>query len=157
MKLLSLAVLLLAAHASGAEPLTPVDKDGYRKLIQAHKGKVVVVNFWATWCLPCREELPQLAQMQRRLGAKGMQLVVISVDEPEEAQDARLLLEKLKVPPPAYLRRAKSADEFINFIDPRWSGAVPAVFLYDRAGRKTRSFIGESDMKALEAAITRLF
>jgi hypothetical protein len=55
-----------------------------------------------------------------------------------------------------YLKQADDDDHFINAIDPKWSGALPALFLYDKSGHKVRSFIGETDMAALERAIQKL-
>lgn len=152
----ALLVLLAIAAGLAAQPrLVPLDVAGYRKLLAAHKGKIVVVDFWATWCAPCLEELPQLVQLQRRLGGK-FQLVTISADEPEQEADAVKLLAKFGVPPPAYIKRSGDDDAFIRSVDPAWSGALPALFVYDRQGRKVLSFIGEAEISAVEAAIRKL-
>jgi hypothetical protein len=55
-----------------------------------------------------------------------------------------------------YLKKSRDDNAFINGIDPKWSGALPASFLYDRQGRKVRSFFGEVEMAELEAAILKL-
>jgi hypothetical protein len=65
-------------------------------------------------------------------------------------------LNKTKVPEPRYLRSTANEDAFINAIDGKWSGALPATFVYDRTGKKVRSFFGEVDLKVLEATITKL-
>jgi hypothetical protein len=57
---------------------------------------------------------------------------------------------------PRYIRRAVDDDQFINAIDPKWSGALPALFLFDRSGRQLKSFIGETDITLLEAALRKL-
>ena len=80
----------------------------------------------------------------------------ISSDEPEQAADAIKVLQKAGVTGVTYRKQAQNDDHFINAIDPNWGGAIPALFLYDRSGRKVRSFIGETDLSALEAAIRRL-
>jgi thiol-disulfide isomerase/thioredoxin len=143
------ALLLLAT-------LTPIDETGFQKLVAAHKGKVVLYNFWATWCEPCRAEMPQLIKLQAKLKARGFELVTISADEPEQELDAEKVLKQFGSPSPAYRKQAKKDEQFINAIDPQWSGALPALFLYDRAGRKVRSFIGETEMATVEAAIQKL-
>ena len=61
-----------------------------------------------------------------------------------------------RVEGPVYRKQADDDDHFINAIDPKWSGALPALFLYDRNGHKVRSFVGETDMAALERAIHKL-
>jgi thiol-disulfide isomerase/thioredoxin len=134
----------------------PLDETGFQKLVQSRRGKVVLYDFWATWCEPCRAELPQLVKLEARLRARGFELVTISADEPEAATDAEKLLRRLAVPGLTYRRQAKSDDQFINAIDATWSGALPAGFLYDRSGRRVRSFIGETDIKDFEAAIAKV-
>ena len=136
--------------------LSPVDEAGFQKLIAAHQGKVILYDFWATWCEPCRAELPQLIRLQAKLKARGFELVTISADEPEQAADAEKLLKKSGAPLPAFRKQARNDEQFINAIDPKWSGALPALFLYDRKGRKVTSFIGEADMGAIESAIQKL-
>ncbi len=137
-------------------PLIPVDEAGFQKLVAAHKGKVVVYDFWATWCAPCRVELPLLVKLEAKLRSQGVEVITISADEPEQKSAAEKFIQKFGVQGPAYLRQAASDDHFINAIDPKWSGALPALFLYDKSGHKARSFIGETDMSALEAAIHKL-
>ncbi len=136
--------------------LTPVDEPGFQKLMAAHKGKVVLYDFWATWCEPCRAELPQLVRLQAKLKARGFELVTISADEPEQAGDAEKVLKKSGAPLPAFRKQALKDDQFINAIDPKWSGALPALFLYDRSGHKVTSFIGETDIGVIESAIQKL-
>jgi thiol-disulfide isomerase/thioredoxin len=148
-----LALPLLVFAAAG---LTPVDEAAYPKAVAANKGEVVLVSFWATWCEPCRKEIPQLVALEKALSAKGFTLVTISADEPEDAQRAERFLDQHRVAAPRYIRRAKSEDAFINAIDRKWSGALPALFLYNRQGVKVQSFFGETDLKKVEAEIRKL-
>jgi thiol-disulfide isomerase/thioredoxin len=151
------AIALLACFPLFATgPLIPVDEAGFQKLVASHKGKVVVYDFWATWCAPCRVELPLLVKLEAKLRSQGVEVITISADEPEQKAAAEKFIQKFGVQGPAYLRQAASDDHFINAIDPKWSGALPALFLYDKSGHKARSFIGETDMAALEAAIHKL-
>ena len=125
-------------------------------MIAAHKGKVILYDFWATWCEPCRAELPKLIRLQAKLKERGFELITISADEPEQAAAAEKLLKKSGAPLPGFRKQAMNDDRFINAIDPKWSGALPALFLYDRNGRKVTSFIGETDIGAIESAIRKL-
>jgi thiol-disulfide isomerase/thioredoxin len=119
--------LFLAVGLALPAGFTSINEPGYPKMIAAQKGKVILVNFWATYCVPCR--------------AEGR---------------AQAFLDATKVTGARYLRKANNDDAFINSIDPKWSGALPASFLYDRAGKKVKSLIGEADLKALEAQIQKL-
>ena len=140
----------------GTGPLMPINEVGFQKLIGSHKGKVVLYDFWATWCAPCRAELPQLVKLEAKLRSQGVEVITISADEPEQKAAAEKFIAQFGVHGPAYLKQADNDDHFINAIDAKWSGALPALFLYDKTGRKVRSFIGETDMAALEAAIHKL-
>jgi hypothetical protein len=94
--------------------------------------------------------------MHEKLKARGFAFVTISADEPEQEADAAKFLAAGKVAAPHYIKRAKDDEKFINLVEPKWSGALPASFLYDRTGKKVKTFIGEADLKALEAAIQKL-
>ncbi len=151
-----LFLLALGALVQAQSKLTAVDETGYPKLVSGYKGKVLMVDFWATWCKPCRAEMPELAKLSKRLAARGFALVTVSADEVEQEAAAANVLKNDGVTGPAYLKQPKDDDTFINAIDPKWGGALPAIFLYDRSGKKVRSFIGETPVKELEAAIEKL-
>jgi len=146
------AILLLSI----AVTLTPVDQAGYQKMLAAHKGKVVLVDFWATWCKPCRAEMPELVKLDQKLRAKGFELVTISADEPDAQPAALKVLKENNVEGVTYWKKAADDDKFTDAIDPKWGGALPGLFLYDRSGKKVRSFIGETPVKDLEAAIQKI-
>jgi hypothetical protein len=100
--------------------------------------------------------MPALVALQQKLGAKGFHFVTVSADEIEQEKDAAAFLDKTKVAAPVYVKRAKDDDAFINALDPKWSGALPASFLYDRHGKKVKSYFGEVNLKQLEADILKL-
>lgn len=145
------------ATLGAQQRLDPVDEAAYPKMVAAHKGKVLLVDFWATWCAPCRAEMPELVKLEQKLRARGFELVTVSADEPEQEAAAAKVLKADGVAGTAYLKKAADDDKFIGAIDAKWGGALPALFLYDRSGRKVRSFIGETSMKDLEAAVEKLF
>jgi thiol-disulfide isomerase/thioredoxin len=152
---LVLTLCLTGAYAFAAE-MKPVDEAGYTKLVAASKGNVVLVGFWATYCVPCRKEMPQLVALDAKLRVRGFRFVTISADEPEQQGAAGMFLDKIKVPSPTYIRKAKDDDKFTALVDQKWDGALPALFLYDRQGRRVRSFFGEADLNVVSAAIEKL-
>jgi len=145
-----------AITLAAQQKLAPVDESTYPKVVAGHKGKIVLVDFWATWCEPCRAELPQLVKLEQRLHARGFDLVTVSADEPEQESAALKVLKADGVSGPVFIKRTNDDDKFIGTIDAKWGGALPALFLYDRTGRKVRSFFGETPMKDLESAIEKL-
>lgn len=150
--------LLAALPAWGFQPdkLIPVDEAAYAKLVASQKGKVLLVNFWATWCQPCRKEMPLLAKMAARLQGRGLVLATISADEPEDEATAREFVRQAGIKGPSYLKQVKNDDKFIASLDPKWSGALPALALYDRTGKKVRVIIGEADLAKVEADLLKL-
>lgn len=125
-------------------------------MIAANKGKVVVVNFWATYCAPCRAEMPRLLAFSKQYESKGVKLVVISADEASDSAKASEFLTSAKVPSPWLIKSAADDDKFIGAIDAKWSGALPATFVYDRNGKRVKSIFGEVSAPALEAEVKKL-
>ena len=114
------------------------------------------MDFWATWCAACREEMPKLLALRATYSAQDFAMVTISCDEPEQERGAEAFLEKQSAPLPRYIKRARDDDAFINSIDPKWSGALPALFLFGRSGQIAAKFIGESSTASIEAAVKKV-
>lgn len=151
----ALGALPLAALEAAPNGLSPLDEQTFRQMVAAHRGKVLLVDFWATWCAACREEMPKLLALQNTYARQEFAVVTISCDEPEQELGAEAFLKKQSAPLPRYIKRAKDDDAFIDFVDPKWSGALPALFLYDRSGQLAAKFIGESSTASIDAAIKK--
>jgi thiol-disulfide isomerase/thioredoxin len=149
-----LTILLLGVQLLSAQTgLRPLDSDTYLNIVSSHRDRVLLVNFWATWCGPCVTGIPALLQLARKYKPEGFALMLVSADEPEDEQRAIDFLVKNRVPWPHYVKRAKDDDVFIRTIDRDWSGELPALILYDRKGKKVRFFSGETPISELEKAV----
>jgi thiol-disulfide isomerase/thioredoxin len=148
-------MLLAAAVLPGQSKLTPLNETSYPKTIAAHKGKILLVDFWATWCVPCRKEMPELIKLSERLRGK-LDFITVSADEPDKEPAAYKVLMENSVAAPFYMKKASDDDKFYNSVDTNWSGEIPAMFIYDRAGKRVKSFLGETPVKDIEAAIQKL-
>lgn len=154
-----LVALLLSVSAGQGAALTellPYDEAVHKKLIGESRGKVLLIDFWATWCAPCREEMPLLVALEKKYRAKGLRLVTVSADEEDDRAAALKFLQQHGVGGPAYLKKVADDDRFITSVDKTWSGVLPALFLFDRQGKLVRRFDGETDIRTIEKAIQPL-
>jgi thiol-disulfide isomerase/thioredoxin len=150
------ASFFLACLLPAQSKLPPLNEASFPKMVATHKGKIVLVDFWATWCVPCRAEMPQLVKLSEKLKARGLDFVTVSADEPDKEPAAFQVLQQNAVAAPFYIKKAADDDKFYNLVDPKWSGEMPAMFIYDRSGKRVRSFLGETPVKDIEAAINKL-
>ncbi|HOM98885.1 MAG TPA: TlpA disulfide reductase family protein [Acidobacteriota bacterium] len=136
--------------------LHPVDEVTLPKIIAEQRGRVVVVNFWATWCGPCREEFPELVDLGRKYMDRGVVLITVSMDEPQDEEAAEAFLEAQGVDDFAYIRAFLDFERFVNAVDPEWIGVLPATFVFDREGRLRFRHYGEAGRTELETEIQEL-
>jgi thiol-disulfide isomerase/thioredoxin len=112
----------------------------------------VLVNVWATWCLPCREELPELLRLRREYASRGLRLILVSGDFPSERSQVERFLEELGIDFATYLKDG-SDMEFINTLHASWSGALPATFLFDAGGTLRKFWEGRASYATLERGV----
>ena len=153
---------LAAAEAGGLklskgsfEPVSQTvftDPDGGEHTLGDYAGQAVLVNFWATWCAPCREEMPALNALQKELGGDDFQVVTIaSGRNPQPAIDKFFTEAEIDSLPVLLDPRQKLAREFGVV-------AMPATILIDREGREVARMMGPADWAsdAAKAAVTQL-
>jgi thiol-disulfide isomerase/thioredoxin len=156
---LAAALALVAgcgARASQRGPqLTAATADRVIAAVREPGADAVLVNVWATWCIPCREEFPDLVRIQREYRDRRFRMVLVSADFDDTVPQARAFLARHGVDFPSY---QKTGDDmvFINTLDSLWSGALPATFLYDGAGRKVRSWEGRQSYETLSREVRDL-
>lgn len=138
--------------ASGAPDLVSSSAEDLLREVRRPGARAVVVNVWATWCAPCREEMPDVLRVYRELRERGVRLLLVSADFPEAREEARAFLSRAGVDFPTYL---KSGDDraFIDGLDPSWSGALPATFVYDATGKLRHSRVGKSTYAELRERV----
>jgi thiol-disulfide isomerase/thioredoxin len=115
------------------------DADGQERTLTDWRGKVVLLNLWATWCLPCRKEMPALDRLQSTLGSDQFQVVAISVDR-TGLPGAKKFLEETKTP-----NLAVYADPTARLASTLRAAGLPATLLIDKEGREIGRLLGPAE------------
>jgi cytochrome c biogenesis protein CcmG/thiol:disulfide interchange protein DsbE len=156
------ALLAVGAAPSGQRavtksrpPILVANLKQVQDAIRKPGARAVLVNMWATFCEPCREEMPALLRVFRAREARGLRLVLVSADDEENRVEVQRVLGGLGVNFPTYL---KTGDDmaFINGIDQRWTGALPASFLFDGQGQIRQFWPGQVTAREVEPRIDEL-
>jgi thiol-disulfide isomerase/thioredoxin len=143
-------VLLLAAVLAPAPTAGTVDD--VLKAVRAPGARAVLVNIWATWCIPCREEMPHLLRLRRAYAPRGLRVILVSGDFSSDRDQATAFLREQGVDFPTYIKTG-SDMEFIDALDSSWSGALPATFIYDGEGRLRHTIYGKASYEQFEEKI----
>lgn len=143
-----------AARAPAPAP-RPADAAGVLAEVRKPGASAVILNVWATWCAPCREEFPALLRVAKELSGRGLRLVLVSADFPGMEREVATFLTEQGVDFPTLMKTGKD-DAFVNDLDARWTGALPATFVYDAHGKIVRYWEGKASYtlikkRALEA------
>ena len=136
------------------KPLAQV-KD-VEQLKESAKGKVLLVNFWATWCKPCVHEFPDLIKLYNDYKDKDFEIVFISVDVPEDVNSKVIpFLKNQNVDFTTYYNNFDKPEELINYIDKNWEGAIPSTYIYDKDGNLTKHILGSTSYNDFEKEIKK--
>jgi peroxiredoxin len=124
--------------------------DGRNVRLSDYKGKAVVLDFWATWCAPCRASLPHLNDVQGRFSKQGLVVLGISVDD-AEPQEVRQFADRLGLK----FRMAMADERVLDLYGP--IRTIPTTFFINRRGEVTRRVVGYIDSETLEGYVKELF
>ena len=123
-------------------------------LVARPGARATLVNVWATWCGPCREEFPTLVQVGKKRRAEGLRLVFVSADPEEEIGAVRTFLATRGVTDTAYIIHGDS-NQFIDTLNPKWTGAIPATFVYDARGRLSSFWEGAANEAEFDESVNQ--
>lgn len=161
MSTLSALALLAALQAtpavapkSTAPAPRPADANAVLADVAKPGASAVLVNVWATWCSPCREEFPDVLRVAKEFSGRGLRLVLVSADFPDTQADVQAFLTEQGVDFPT-LMKSGGDDAFVNGLDRRWTGALPATFVYDAHGKLVRYWEGKASYDVLKKRVSQ--
>jgi thiol-disulfide isomerase/thioredoxin len=158
--------VMLAAMTALAGAQTPksaatrdpelIDAQGYQKLVEQYHGKPLLVNFWATWCEPCRHEYPMLNELAKQYAPQGLKVVGVSLDDDGDLILMRRFLARYSPVFPNYRKKAGGEEAFREAVLPGWKESLPVSVFYAKDGRQVAHVLGEGSRETYEAAIRSL-
>lgn len=119
--------------------------DGTPLRLSDYRGKVVLLDFWATWCDPCREETPHFVELQRQYGDRGLQIIGVSMDD--TSKPVREFYRQFHVNYPLVMGDAKTGEAYGGVL------GLPIAFLLDREGRIVSKHIGPTKAETFDREI----
>ena len=137
-----------ASRNSVAPPFSLATLDGKTLELSSYRGKVVLLDFWATWCTPCRDEIPHLVEMQNKYGNDGLQIIGVSMDDGPEL--VREFYSKFNMNYPVVMGDTKTADQYGGVF------GLPIAYLIARNGRISAKHIGATDPVVIERELSSL-
>ena len=121
---------------------------GGQLTLSAYRGKVVLLDFWATWCDPCREEIPRFVDLQNKYGNRGLQIIGVSMDDgPDPVRD---FYQHFKMNYPVVMGNAKTGELYGGVL------GLPIAYLIGRDGRIHAKHIGATNSSVFEKEIVNL-
>lgn len=144
-KLLSLALCAMClaaarpADAKGVPDLALKDLAGHAQKLSALRGQIVVLSFWATWCVPCREELPRLSKLNEEFAGRNVHFVAVSIDEPKDRAKVGPYLTEQKISLDAWVGGDAGLLERFGMGE-----IVPATLILDERGQVVTRIMGEA-------------
>jgi thiol-disulfide isomerase/thioredoxin len=145
-------------------PVTEIDAAGLKNLLPrgdgdaAGAGRPLLINFWATWCVPCRKEFPDLVKIDADYRGRGLEFILVSADDVSDIKTTvpKFLRRMRATSMPAYLLNAADTEAAIAQVDPEWGGELPATFLFDRQGKLAYRHFGIIKDAELREAINKV-
>ena len=111
--------------------------DGKRSIFSEYKGKVLILDFYATWCVPCRDSVPHLIGLQKKYEDQGLRVIGLNVGGPEDEPEVPAFAKEFGIQYPL----AKPDDDLVSFLLSD-SDAIPQTFVFDRQGQLVQRFVG---------------
>ena len=137
--------------------VAPIDTEALKNLLTQQRQRPLLVNFWATFCDPCRDEFPDLVKIDKEFRPQSLEFVTVSLDDMSDIKTTvPEFLGSMKATMPAYLLNVSDPEPAINLVDTNWRGDLPATYLYNEKGEVVFKHVGRVNAAELRSAIEKL-
>ncbi len=151
---IALSAASAAVRAEQASPVTPISAAEFEALLEAHKGQVLMINYWATWCAPCLREIPDLMAVAETLGDEPFAFIALSLDDPYSGQaQIESFIDRWFPGFTSYLRTDPEMDMIASVVDASWNEIMPTTYIIDRDGNIARMIQGKVSKEEFLAAV----
>jgi len=136
-----------------------IDFSGLEEIIGNREWKILFINVWATWCVPCVEEFPDVVRIANDYKDKNFEIITLNTDQVSDIESKVIpFLKKYKAEFPVYIVEDKNSQEIIELLNKDWSGAIPVTIIYDEAGKQQSFMLGAHDYhyfkKSIDSVLT---
>lgn len=132
----------LKIYTEESTKVSSYDFNGFESYLHKNDDTTYVINFWATWCLPCVKELPYFEQLNEKFKKQKVKVILVSMDMPKKVESSLIpFIKKKKLQAEVVHLDDPDANAWIEKVDKSWSGAIPATLIYNS---KTRKFYEQS-------------
>lgn len=136
------------ARGTLAPDFTLPQLNGQPLRLSSYRGKVVLLDFWATWCVPCREEILHFVELQNKYGQSGVQIIGVSMDD--TADPVRTFYQQLRMNYPVVMGNAGIGEDYGGVL------GLPIAFILDRDGRIVVKHVGATEPEVIEKDVVAL-
>jgi thiol-disulfide isomerase/thioredoxin len=157
-KIIKVLFIVLITGISGSQEIkdlrSTADVDS---LFSSLKGKTFMLNFWATWCPPCKKEMPDLIKLYKNYKDKGFELILVSVDDKTDKNGAlKDFLTSQGIDFVTYYDALKKQEDILTHIDNNWAGEIPKTYIYDSEGKRVKALTGIQSYQTFENEIKKV-
>lgn len=129
-----------------------LEVEDFREILRKPEAKWLLVNVWATWCVACKDEFPDLLRLNEVYRQQGLRTVLLSADFEDEREDVLEFLKAQQVTFPSYIAQGEE-HEFIETMNPSWNGTLPATQIRNASGEVLFFKEGSVTFEELEAVL----
>lgn len=131
--ILTTLFIAFAIHTSFGQEIEIHDFNSFESYLKKDNDTTYIINFWATWCIPCVKELPEFERINQEFRDRKFKMILVSLDFKSQVESALVpFIEKNKIESEVILLSDPNSNEWINKVNKSWSGSIPATIIYNK-------------------------